>query len=194
MRHTLVLVCALFLLAGDAFAQQSKPWFASIDLGESQIKLESDQNPGKYNPGFALGFTGGHRLGHRARVGGQINGQLLQAFNLNDPTVGESVSHVFAIADLLPLRNGRLFLRGGSGLSIYTNNHANGIGGHGPGWTVGAGYEFPVNQTFALAPIFNYTGARFQERRDITPAQTGRAFSAIEFRLGFVFHFGKDKS
>jgi opacity protein-like surface antigen len=192
MRRTLVIVAVLCLCCGDALAQQPKPWFSSIDFGESQIKLNSDQNPGGYNPSFALGFTAGHRLGQRARIGGQINGQLLQAFNLNDPTVGESVSHVFAIADILPVRNRTLFLRGGTGLSMYTNNHLNGIGGHGLGWTFGGGYEFPVTKMIALAPTITYTGARFNDRRDITPALTGRRFSAVDFRLAFVFHFGHE--
>jgi hypothetical protein len=65
-----------------------RPWWIGFELGDGQIKLTSDQFSGTGHPAFALGFVGGHSLGDRARIGLELDGWLLQSFNLNDPTVG----------------------------------------------------------------------------------------------------------
>ena len=47
-----------------------------------------------------------------------MDGWLLQAFNLNDPAVGESVSNVMGVIDVFPSRRSRLFMRGRLGLGV----------------------------------------------------------------------------
>ncbi len=194
MQHTgsvvvLFLFTALFL--NSAHAQQEHPWFASIDFGEGQLKLTSDQYKGTYGPTFAFSIAGGHRLGSHARAGLQINGWLLEAFDLYDPTKGTSVSNVFGIIDVFPSRKHAFFVRGGGGLSIYTNNHLDGNGGHGPGWTAGAGYEIPVTRQFKVAPIVAYSAGQFGDAA--IPLQTSRRYSVIEFRAALTWHFGRSK-
>jgi hypothetical protein len=79
--------------------QNLRAWWAGGEIGEGQLSLSSDQIHRDRTPTFALGFFGGHRLGDQARVGLEMNGWLLQASNLNDPTVGESVSNVLGVID-----------------------------------------------------------------------------------------------
>ena len=76
--------------------QNLRAWWAGGEIGEGQLSLVSDQIHRGRTPSLALGFFGGHRLGDHARVGLEMNGWLLQASDLNDPTVGESVSNVLA--------------------------------------------------------------------------------------------------
>ncbi|MGZ3387635.1 MAG: hypothetical protein ACXVB5_22405, partial [Isosphaeraceae bacterium] len=128
MRQALVILIfiamsTLGVKPAQAQANQNlRAWWAGGEIGEGQLSLSSDQIHRKRTPTFALGFFGGHRLGDRARVGLEVNGWLLQASNLNDPTVGEGVSNVLGVIDLLPTRKIPLFIRGGGGLAMYQNN------------------------------------------------------------------------
>src|SRR5215472_6265630 len=69
-----------------------RPWWVALELGDGQLKLTSDQFNTNRNPAFALGFVGGHSLRKQARIGMELNGWLLQSFNLNNPAVGGCVS------------------------------------------------------------------------------------------------------
>src|SRR5229473_6627838 len=141
-----MLIVGLMLATPGAYAQARKemtvrPWWVGLELGDGQIKLTSDQFSGTRNPAFALGFLGGHSLGNRARIGLELNGWLLQSFNLNNPAVGESVSNVLVVVDAFPIRKTPLFLRAGAGLALYENNRPGRFGGSGWSWTAGVGYE-----------------------------------------------------
>jgi hypothetical protein len=189
------VVVAVFLLSAcvlaSAQSQQSRPWWAGVELGDGQLKLTSDQHQSDRGAAFAFGFVGGHRLGEHARIGMQVNGWLLQASNLNDPTVGESVSTALAIFDAFPIQKVPLFLRGGTGLAMYSNNHPLASGGHGFAWTAGAGYEIPLTTTAALVPVVSYSLGGFGDVRTAVEIATNRRYSVIEFKAGFVWHFGK---
>lgn len=197
MRRGKGLLAVLFLsvcFANPARAQQSqpnaRPWWVEFQIGEGQLQLESDQSAGVRHSTFAMGFAGGHRLGSRARVGLQLNGWLLQAFNLNDPSVGESVSDVMAVADLFPISRVPLFLRGGAGAGFYTINRADGYSGNGWAWTAGAGYELMLGRRFGVAPIVAYSAGTFDDIRELSVIETGRRYSVVEFKVAILWHFG----
>ena len=200
MKPRFVVVILLLLVASiteAARAQQnaplSRPWWVSGEFGEGQIRLSSDQIPGARNATFAAGFLGGHTLGNRARIGMALNGWLLQAFDLNDPSVGESVSNVLAVADLFPVRRVPLFLRGGTGGAFYTNNRPEGYGGSGWAWTAGAGYEFQLGERFSLAPIADYAAGTLGDVRNVLTVETNRRYSVVEFKIAISWHFGKPR-
>ena len=171
--------------------QNLRAWWAGGEIGEGQLSLSSDQIHRDRTPTFALGLFGGYRLGDRARVGLEMNGWLLQASNLNDPTVGESVSNVLGVIDVFPTRKIPLFIRGGGGLAMYHNNRPEGSGGKGWCWTGGAGYEIRVSERMGLAPIVQYEYGRFDDVRNPITVETGRHYSVVEFKLAAIFHFGK---
>lgn len=185
------LIAGLFLLSALAVEGQSvRPWWVAGDMGAGQFKLSSDQSKGKSGAIFAAGFAGGHRLGSRARVGLLLNGWLLQAFNLNDPTVGESVSTVSGVVDAFPVPKVPLFLRGGIGAAFYTNNRPLGTGGSGLAWTVGGGYEIPLTRNLALSPFVGYSAGGLGDVRNPLTVETHRRYSVVEFKAGVVYHFG----
>ena len=171
--------------------QNLRTWWAGGEIGEGQLKLSSDQIHRHRTPTFAFGFFGGHRLGNQARFGLEINGWLLQASNLNDPTVGENVSNVLGVIDVFPARKIPLFIRGGAGLALYENNRPGESGGTGFSWTGAAGYEFRVSERVGLAPIVGYAYGRFDDVRNPITVETGRHYSVVEFKIAAICHFGK---
>jgi hypothetical protein len=193
MRRALILV-GFFLTAhllASAQSLESRPWWAGLEFGDGQLKLTSDQHESSRIPTFAFGFSGGHRIGERARIGMQVNGWLLEPSNFNDPTVGENVSTVLGILDVFPVRKVPLFFRGGAGLGMYSNNHPLAQNGHGLAWTAGAGYEIPLRNNLALVPVVDYASGGFGDDRSSLPIQTNRRYSVIEFKAALVVHFGK---
>jgi hypothetical protein len=192
---TLLLLIGAF--ASPAPAQQPgqsvRPWWIGGEFGEGQLLLSSDQSPGNRTSTFAMGFVGGHTLGRAARVGMEINGWLLQAYDINNPTVGGSVSNVLGIADLFPIRHVPLFLRAGAGGAFYQNNHPEGFNGRGWSWTAGGGYEFKVGERLGLAPMVAWSAGSFGDVRNPITVETGRGFSVVEFKLDIIWHFGRTK-
>lgn len=167
-----------------------RPWWVALELGDGQLKLTSDQFNTNRNPAFALGFVGGHSLGNRARIGLELNGWLLQAFNTNNPAVGESVSNVLAVVDAFPIRKTPIFLRAGPGLALYQNNRPGGFGGSGWAWTAGAGYEIPVTENLRLAPMVDYAAGSLGDVRNAITVEIGRCYSVVEFKVAIAWHFG----
>ncbi len=188
-----VLLAAIFAGAARAQDEPPRPWWIGAEVGEGQLRIASDQAAGSRKATFALGFVGGRNLGRRARVGLELHGWLLQASNLNDPTAGESVSHAFAVVDLFPLHRRHLFIRGGTGVSLYGNRRPGEFGGHGWGWAGGAGYEIPARH-FIAAPMLGYSAGRLGDAPYHVPPQTGRRYSVLEFKLQLLWNFGKPKA
>lgn len=197
-RSVIVLGCILgFALLAPAQAPQSQPaqvrydgpWWISLGMGEGQLRLSSDQQQGDRVSTFAIGFAGGRRIGNWTRVGMEAGGWTLQAFDLSNPTVGESVGNVMAIADFLPARNRGLYLRGGVGWATYTNNRPLGTNGAGLSWETGGGYEIPVWGALRLAPTVLYAAGHLGDDR--YAALIGRRYNVIEFKLAAVYHFGR---
>lgn len=198
LRRLVILLVALILGTPVAHAQAwrdmiARPWWAGLEMGDGQIKLTSDQVRGSRNSAFALAGVGGHSLGNRARFGLELNGWLLQSFNTNNPAVGESVSNVLGVIDVFPVRKIPLFLRGGAGLALYTNNRPTGFDSHGWSWTAGVSYEIPLTEHFALAPMAGYAAGSLGDVRNIITVDTGRRYSVAEFKVALQWHFGKPK-
>lgn len=193
MRYGASVVGFLFgvCMAAGAGAQQDRSWWVAIDMGEGQLSLTSDQKPqADRTATFALGFSGGHRLTNMARVGLHVNGWLLEASSLNDPTVGESVSNVGGVLDVFPIPNRPLFVRGGLGLSMYENNHPTESGGSGLGWEAGGGYEFRLPGSLGITPMVEYSAGHLGGGPSRYGTVTGRQFSVVEFKVAAIFRFG----
>ncbi len=189
---SLGVLILLLLSTLSARAQQESNWFVTFDLGEGQLQYTTDQAKGSRTPTFALAFSGGHRLTNQARVGLQVGGYLMEASNLNDPTKGVSVSHVFGFVDVFPVRRKGFFVRGGGGLAMYDNNHPLTNGSHGAGWMAGAGYEIPIaGDSFKIAPMVVYSAGTLGSSSTSFPPETNRRYSAIEFKASIIWKFGK---
>lgn len=188
---SVVLPVRAQVLASAVGGPQTSPWWVSWETGAGQLKLSSDQLQGGRTTTFAMGFAGGYRPVDMVRVGLHVNGWLLQMFNYNDPTVGESVSNVGGVVDVFPARHRPLFARGGFGLSMYTNRRPLGVDGSGPGWEAGGGYEIPIHGRIRLVPMVEWAAGRLGSGSPDTPLlQTGLHYSVVEFKLTVVGMFG----
>jgi hypothetical protein len=194
------LICLVTVTAGGACSMEGQTsttalpsadpkWFVSMSLGEGQLKLQSDQQSWDRIPTFSIGFDLGRKVCPWARAGAEVNGWLLQAFDLNNPAVGESVGHVMVIGDALLLRRDALFVRAGVGRSSYTNNQPTGYGGGGLAWMTGGGYEIRVTRALSLVPTVGYSAGNLGSGGTPVP-QTHFGYSVIEFKLGVLHHFG----
>lgn len=187
------LVVGMWLIV-PAIAQPDREWWAAGEFGEGEFKLHSDQVISNRDPVFGLGFAGGRRLNDKIRVGLHVKGWLLESFDINDPVVGQSVTNVMGVVDAYPLRNWeRFFMRGGFGLSVYTDNRKTGAGGKGPVWEAGVGYEIPLGKKLFLAPMVEYSEGWLGDIPSRVGAATNRQFSVIGFKMGVVYHFGSRK-
>jgi hypothetical protein len=120
-----------------------------------------------------------------------VNGWLIQAFNLNDPTMGESVSNAFGVIDVFPVRRRPLFVRGGGGATFYENRRPFESNSHGVGGTIGLGFEHRVARYVSIAPIVQYSAGTLGNVDNIIQWETGRTYSVIEAKVSFGFHFGR---
>lgn len=179
----------VFLLT-PAQAQQYPPWWLWAEAGDGFLELSSDQHVSHRRETLALGFAGGRQFRDRARIGIMVDGWLLQVFNFNDPTAGESISDVMGIIDVLPIHRKGLFLRGGVGVSIYTNDRPNETGGHGLSWLAGGGYELPLKGRLGLVPMVDYGYGGLGDARNAAVYETGRRYSVIEVKAALIYHFG----
>ena len=179
----------VFLLT-SAQAQQYPPWWLWAEAGDGFLKLSSDQHQGDRRETFAFGLAGGRQFRDRARIGVMVDGWLLQVFDLNDPTAGESISDVMGVVDVMPIHRKGLFLRGGVGLSMYTNNRPNETGGHGLGWIAGGGYEIRLKGRLGLVPMVDYASGGLGDDRIVAVHDTGRRYSVIEIKAALIYHFG----
>jgi hypothetical protein len=165
------------------------PWWVSGELGEGQLKFSSDQLQGNRVPTFAIAFAGGRQVSKSIRCGLKLNGWTLESSDMYDPTKGETVSNVVAVADFFPLRRTPLFVRGGFGWASYTNNHLTALNGNGVGWETGVGYEIPLRGQLRLAPIAEYAAGGLGSAHN-TAKQAVPGYSVFEFKLGVVYRFG----
>lgn len=167
------------------------PWWISGGLGEGQLRLSSDQQKYKRVSTFAISFAGGHRIGNHVRAGIDVGGWTLQAFDLNNPAVGESVGNVLAVVDYLPVRKRGLYVRGGVGWATYNNNRPTGTNGSGLAWEAGSGYEFRVRGGLRLAPTVTYAAGRLGNDPYATIPLTARRYNVFDFKLAVAYHFGQ---
>lgn len=166
-----------------------RPWWLSFSLGNGQLKLESDELQHDRKPNLSVAMAGGHRVTSKVRAGVRLGGWTLQAFNLNDPTVGESVSNAMALVDAFPLRSVPLFARGGIGIATYTNNSPTGRNGSGFAWESGGGYEFRLSRSLRLVPMVEYCGGHLGNAGELS-AETNSRYTVVEFNIGVLYRFG----
>ena len=188
-----VVLVVVFGLSLPLRGQLNRPWWVSLELGAGQLKLISNQRSSNGLTTFAMGFSGGRRLAPWARAGVHLNGWLLQAANLNDPTVGEAVSNFNGILDVFPIVKRGLFLRGGGGVSMYSNNQPLASDGHGLGWEAGAGYELPLPKGVRISPIVEYASGGLGNAFAPSIPGTAPTYSILEFKAAIIYPFGRTR-
>jgi hypothetical protein len=172
-------------------AMPLRPFWVGADFGYGSLLLESDQTSGEREGTFALAFRGGLALGHHFRLGLEIDGWLLEGYNVWIPSEGASISNVMVVAELLPSRRVPAFVRLGVGRAELTDNAPDAAGGRGGSWLAAAGYEIGVTPTLGLVPTLGYATGDLGDSGYPYRVETGRRYSVWELRIGANWHLGK---
>jgi len=130
---------------------------------------------------FALSFRGGYTIISKAVIGLELNGWTLKAYDIKDPSKGESVSNVSLFLNYFPFKDLPLYITGGGGQLSYTNNSPE-VNGRDKGgsWFVGSGYEIPISYNFNLVPQIRYSQGNI----------TGGNFRVYELAFGINWYSG----
>ena len=129
--------------------------YGSVDMSKD-ISTDSPQSA------FALGFRAGYSISSKAIVGLELNGWTLKAYDIWDPSKGESISNISIFVNYFPANDVPIYLTGGAGQTSYTNNSPTVSGrDNGGSWFVGSGYEYPITKQTKLVPQIRYSQGSF---------------------------------
>lgn len=170
------LLLALVASAGRAqdtraVAAGAEPrWWGDLRAGAA--RLTGSEAPFDHQrSGWRLEFSGGVKVGLDLWLGLKLGGVSLEVGNRNDPSEGEAVSEVFALAEYHPGGRRGFFAGIGAGWSRYGNNDAAWFDREGDGWgaEVSAGYLWPVARRWGVAPLLSYSVGRTAARAAALP-------------------------
>ena len=132
---------------------------------------------------FYAGFSGGYWIGQHVLAGLELNGWLIQAGNLNDPSVGEGISRVFAFTKIYRSIRYAWFMKAGGGYTSYWNNRpGEPTGQSGSGFEIGSGYDVAIKslkKPWLITPFATYGSGRIGDVRH----------KAITVGAGFFYQF-----
>jgi hypothetical protein len=118
---------------------------------------------------FYMGFAGGYWIGRNVLAGLELNGWLLQASNLKDPTVGEGISRVFLSARIYPDTHSGWFAKVGGGyISLWNNRPGETRRKSGNGFEIGGGYDFGMGspeKAWGLTPFVTYSSGTTDDEK-----------------------------
>ena len=175
-------VVAAILLGGTTLAageetQRSGIW-GGIDVGGGYVKRSSDSFESS-NGDFYLGLKAGYVVHPRILAGLELSGWNQQSTDRNDPAKGQGLMQVFLISRLYPMAASNLFAKAGGG---WVRQWANGTGGtsslDGWGATVGVGYDYSLDDNWAVTPFLNYGFGKAGDQKH----------QAITLGVGFTFY------
>ena len=190
LNRALPILGATFLWAAPAAAQNGPTrhgFWADVEFGYGQLEMSSDQEPLTRQSVFTLNFALGGWLNPHLRLGGELGGWLLEAFDVWDPSKGESVSQVRAIAQVYPWQERGFFLKAAVGQAIYTNEHPFEFDSKGWGGTIGAGYDLRVSDGFSLTPVVTFNQGTLGQVRNPVMTVRNRRYRAVDVGVAFTY-------
>jgi hypothetical protein len=160
-----------------------------MDFGYGALDLRSDQYDEFSKHALAMTFRAQARVANVLRVGLELGGWTLDAYEENDPSKGEHVSNVLVVADVVPTGRFRPLFRLGFGRVNYENNAPTALEGSGWGWKAAAGYEFTVWRNLRIAPRLEYGTSELDDEYAPDDRRTGRRYEAWDLGVGFTWTF-----
>ena len=167
-------------------------FMAGFQSGYGQLHLHSDQREDVNKGTLSMGFRGGYAVSPRMVAGLEIGGWLLEAYGVNDPARGESVSTMLLFIHVFPFDRLPVYLRSAAGHGSYTAHAPDKQGGSAWGaWLLGAGYEIRTNRHFCLAGQIEYGQGSFSDVPDVLGRETGRHYRVIDISLALYWYGGQ---
>ena len=150
----IVFSFTLFSLKGNATADLDQAVISvGVNIGAGNV-ITSVNNIDNSDSALYLGFTVHYRNNQRYLVGLELSGWTLESGNLSDPSKGEAINQLFVVAQYYPIIDLDLFLKAGGGYTSYWNNQPGTAGRmRGTGFTFGGGYDYHIQNHWALVPF-----------------------------------------
>jgi len=180
-----LLITIFWMLPENILAQENidrNGFFLGAWAGYGRMNVHTDNISRNTYGTFALSFRGGYTVTSKAVIGLEINGWTLKAYDIKNPSKGESVSNISLFIDYFPFQDLPLYIAAGGGQLSYTNNSTE-VNGRDKGgsWFFGSGYEIPISNNYNLVPQIRYGQGNF----------TGGNFRVYELALGINWYSGK---
>jgi hypothetical protein len=190
-----VLICATAAFAGSTWAagsdgsdgKASTGFWGGIDAGYGVLKRSYSVTGDTSQGAFSLALSGGYAWDPRLLLGVELGGWTLQASNLSDPSKGEAIETIFAIARYYPISDSPLFVKGGGGLVKYWTNQPGENGANGWGGVLGAGYDVYAKGWIHLAPVVEYSFGGFNGATAPPGVTQNQRYQAITLLFGITF-------
>ena len=156
-----VLGCCIAVRAMAQTVEASEShsrWWGDVALGVASLHTDAAPSGGDSRTGWVFDVAGGMRIGSHWLVGLELGGIGIEAYNLYDDTQGQSLGHVFAMAQYHAAMSTGWFAHIGAGWSSYTDNGFDGYLRQGDGWgaELGFGYEWRVAQWSLVTVLARY--------------------------------------
>ena len=169
--HSVKMVCVLLLstyfTAATAFAEERHirdGFWGGIDAGVGHLSQSLDKG-NEDGASFFLGFKGGYTINPHFLIGLELSGWLIEESDqycyyayCSDASEGEGIMQIFLISRYYPSRESGFFVKAGGGYVDHWNNKV-GDSKSQSGWglTAGGGYDFMINEVFALSPFATFS-------------------------------------
>lgn len=173
-----VLLTALAIVAAPALQAQArggylarKGFWGGLGLGYGSMGISCSFCGTDREGGLSGNLRLGGTLSPRLRLGVETNG-FTKTVNGIDVMVGQ----LGVVGNYYPSATGNLYVRASVGLSrIVLDDGVDEITAMGPGFGLGAGYDFFIGRSLSLSPYFNYlvalSGNAKVNGTEVTPAE-----------------------
>ena len=189
--RNIVVILAGMLVTGAPGRTPGAPerqWFwASTQFGYGVLDKSSDQETHNQQGTFAMALDLGLTLNHHVRVGVQLNGWLLESYNVWDPAKGESVSQAFVITQVYPWSDCNAFVKAGVGRATYSNSGPLEFGSSGWGQTIGVGYDWPLGRGVSLTSTINYSQGGLGDVHNVLVTIYDRRYRVFDVGVGLTY-------
>ena len=188
-RRWLTLLLPMSLAAAPARAQdipERHGFWAGVQFGYGSLEWKSEQETLQRRGVFAMSFRLGLTPLRCLQIGVELNGWLLEPFDMWDPSQGESVSQTLLIAQVYPWPARGWFVKAGVGEATYTNEAPFAFDSRGTGATIGVGFDWFVSRSFALTPVLSYSRGGLGGVMNPLVTITNREYEAIDFGVAFT--------
>lgn len=186
-----VLACQIGTALFPATYAQSRPerrkFYAGIAIGVGLLELSRNNFPEDRKSRFALGFHGGYSPFHWLRAGLDLNGWLIEPYDINNPSKGISISNTYGQIEVFPCKKFNFLISLEGGVAKYMNQHPTEYYARGTGIKFGLGYEHEAAKHLAISMTVNYCSGHFDDV--LYPLPTiNQHYNTVEFLLGITYH------
>ena len=188
--HRLAIALTILFHATALHAQsRSHGIWVGAGFGYGSLSRSTSELSDDRHDTFTGRFSGGYNVSSHLRLGVEIGGWAIEMFDFNDPSKGEGVSNLFAVAEVYPWSGKAFFLKSGGGLAFYSNSHQAPAeaGGTGPGLVLGAGYDLRLGGKTSLTLNTQWTQGHFSDDTNPLHPVHDRQFHVLDVTLGLTY-------